>query len=177
MFWNRKKKTNEGFICSQCGEYHESWPAIGYGAPWHYSQLTEQEKDKISFLNEDFCEINWEEQTDRFIRVTLFIPVNNTERNLEYGLWTSLSERSFNDYSENYDRTDHEVKYTGWICNKLIGYDSTINIPANIFTQAGTLRPILEPQLQHEHQLLKDFVNGISKDEAERRIHEMNNAG
>ena len=178
MFWKKKKKHNYGFKCSQCEEYHETWPSLGYGAPWHYSQLTEEEKDKISFLNEDFCKINWEEQTDRFIRVILMIPVNNTDRKLEYGLWTSLSEKSFNDYSENFNRTDHETKYTSWICNKLIGYESTISIPTNIFTRTGTLRPILEPQRQHEHQLVTDYINGINKEEAERRIHEMmKNAG
>ena len=178
MFWKRKKVSNSGFKCSQCGEHHESWPALGYGAPWHYSQLSEQQQKDIATIDEDFCEIHWKDQTDRFIRTTLSIPVHNFELDLEYGLWVSLSEKSYNDYSDNYDRTDYEAGYFGWICNKLIGYEDSLSVPTDVNTQLGTRRPILNLHRDHEHQLISDFISGITKEEAEQRIHEMmKNAG
>ncbi len=177
MFW-KKKTPQPQFKCSQCGEVHNTWPSLAYGAPCFYSQLNEQEKNDIATLDSDFCQIKWSEQTDRFIRTTLVIPVNNFELDLEYGLWVSLSEESFNNYSDNYNRTDHETGYFGWISNKLLGYDDTLSVPTDVNTQLGTIRPLLNLHRDHEHPLVTDFINGITKEEAERRIHEMlKNAG
>jgi len=177
MFW-KKKKSKQQFKCSQCGELHNTWPALSYGAPWNYSQLSEQDKNEIASINSDLCEIHWEDQTDRFIRTTLVIPVNNFELDLEYGLWVSLSENSFNDYSGNFERIDHQTGYFGWICNRLLGYDDTLHVPTDVNTQSGKQRPILELHRDHNHPLVSDFIHGITKEEAERRIHEMmENAG
>lgn len=170
MFW--KKKTPQ-YTCSQCGKIHNNWPALTYGAPWFYSQLSEQDKSDIAKLDSDFCQIRWDEQTDRFIRTTLVIPVNNLELGLEYGLWVSLSEASFANYLDNYERTDHETGYFGWISNKLLGYEDTLNVPTDVNTQLGNTRPLLNLHRHHEHPLVSDFINGITKEEAERRIHEM----
>lgn len=172
MFWKKKKSTFE-FKCSLCGEIHNTWPALVYGAPWHYSQLSKQHQKNIARIDQDFCEIHHDDQIDRFIRTTLVIPVNNFELDLEYGLWVSLSEKSFNDYFDNYERTDYETGYFGWVCNKLLGYEDTLQIPTDVITQSGTTRPVLELHRDHEHPLVSDFINGITKEEAERRIHEM----
>ena len=169
----RKKKIR--FKCSQCGEIHDDWPAITNNAPWHYHQLTEEEKNTISNLDSDFCEIKWKEQTDRFIRVVLVIPVNDTPLDLEYGLWVSLSESSFKDYDENCENLEHETGYFGWICNKLTGYKDTLQVPADVIVKNGTQRPLLHLHENHDHPLVYDFLKGISKDEAERRIHEVLN--
>ena len=172
MFW-KKKKPKFQFRCSQCGELHDTWPAITYGAPWHYSQLSEQEKLDITSLDEDFCEIHWKDQVDRFIRVTMQVPVIGFELDLEYGLWVSLSEKSYNDYSDNFENINHEVNYFGWVYNKLLGYDNTLSVPSDVFTQKGNSRPIIKPHLNFEHPLISDLINGISREEAESRIHEL----
>ncbi|MEM9446861.1 MAG: DUF2199 domain-containing protein [Verrucomicrobiota bacterium] len=153
MFW-KKKNPKITFKCSQCGQIHNTWPALGYGEPWHYSQLTPQQQKDIAKIDEDFCEIHWEEQTDRFIRTTLTIPVNNFELNLEYGLWVSLSEKSYNDYSDQYERTDYESGYFGWVCNQLLGYEDTLSVPTDVNTQLGTRRPILDLHKDYDHQLV-----------------------
>lgn len=172
MFW-KKKKSKFSFKCSQCGELHRTWPAIAHGAPWHYYQLTEEQQKDIATLDDDFCEIHWPEQIDRFIRTVLVIPVNDFELNLEYGLWVSLSEKSFKDYSDNYKCTDYETGYFGWICNTLIGYEDTLQVPADVLTSTGTRRPTLKLHNDYEHPLVSDFIHGISKEEAEKRIHDM----
>lgn len=171
MIW-RKKKSTIKYTCSQCGEIHNDWPAITYNAPWHYHQLSEKEKDEIAHLDSDLCEIRWEEQTDLFIRTVLVIPVKEFEFDLEYGLWVSLSESNFIEYDENFESNDFETVYFGWICNNLIGYDSTVQVPTDVRVKKGTQRPILELHRNHDHPLVLDFLNGITKEEAEKRIHE-----
>ncbi len=178
MFWKKKKPPIE-FECSRCGELHKNWPAITYNAPWQYHTLTESEKDEIAQLSSDFCLINWEDQTDRFIRTVLQIPVNNFELTLEYGVWVSVSEQSFKNYDENFERTDYESGFFGWLCSKLEGYEDTLQIPTDVVANAGTQRPTLHLHKNHKHPLVTDFYKGIAKEEAERRIHQImkQNAG
>ncbi len=173
MFWRKKKNNN--FTCSQCGEIHTEWPALAYASPSNYYQLTEAEKVSFGKINEDFCEIKYENQTDRFIRVVLLQKVNDFNDYLEYGLWVSLSEKSYNDYSENFNNPNHENSYFGWLCNYLPDYDFSDSIPMTVHTKKGNNRPEITPHSDFDHPFVRDYYNGISKNEAERRIHEMIN--
>src|SRR5688572_11512974 len=90
------------FKCSKCGEIHEEWPALAFNSPIHYDQLSEEDKNNIAKLSDDFCTIEHEEQTDRFIRVILKQKVNDHCENLEYGVWVSLSEKNFQEHYETF---------------------------------------------------------------------------
>lgn len=66
------------FYCNKCGKTHEDWPAIAFDAPHSYYGLTEEEKRKyVKELTGDFCVIEYEDQTDRFIRAVLFQEVTD----------------------------------------------------------------------------------------------------
>lgn len=72
--------------CTSCGEKHEDMPAIGFAIPDPYNQLSEEER--IAYQAEcdsDFCIIRYPDQTDRFIRAVLLIPIIGHEETLEYG--------------------------------------------------------------------------------------------
>jgi len=43
------------YICSNCGQEHEEWPALSYSSPAHYNDLTDEEKKNIAELDSDFC--------------------------------------------------------------------------------------------------------------------------
>lgn len=91
------------YTCTSCGEKHEDMPAIGFTAPDPYNQLSEEER--IAYQAEcdsDFCIIRYPDQTDRFIRAVLPIPIIGHEETLEYGVWVSVSEKSFNDYQSRF---------------------------------------------------------------------------
>lgn len=163
----------EKYICNHCGQEHFDWPALTYISPTHYNDLTEEDKINIAELRTDFCVIKHSDQADRFIRCTLTQKVTEHCENLEYGLWVSLSEKSFQDYSDNYNNDNYEVKYFGWLSNSLPGYDDTTKIPTTIFTRPGNDRPEIVPYEDFDHQFVKDYYNGITKIEAERRINEM----
>ena len=164
---------NIKFKCSCCGKTHEEWPALTFKSPDSYNNLSEEDKISIGYLNSDFCIINHGDQVDRFIRCTLTQKVNEHCENLEYGLWVSLSEKSYLEYEENFQKESEEKVYFGWLCNRIWGYQFSESIPMNVVTRNNGLRPELFPHESFEHQFVKDYYNGISKEEAERRISEM----
>jgi hypothetical protein len=99
--------------------------------------------------------------------------VNNHCENLDYGLWVSLSEKSYLEYKEHFKKDGEEKVYFGWLCNDINGYDFPESIPMNVVTRNDGWRPELFPHENFDHSFVKDYYNGISKIEAERRISEM----
>lgn len=161
------------FKCSCCGEIHEEWPALTFNSPDNYDCLTEIKKENIGKIDSDFCTIKHPDQTDMFIRCTLIQKVNDYCEDLDYGLWVSLSEKSFMDYEKNFKKESDEKGYFGWLCNDLIDYEFTESIPMDVITRNNGQRPELIPHKSFDHQFVKDYYNGISKEEAERRISNM----
>lgn len=161
------------YKCESCGKVHEDWPSLAYNEPSYYSMLDENEKKDKAKLSSDFCVIIDEKQTDRFIRGTLFQKVNDECQELHYGPWISLSEKSFEDYRDNYHNENHEVVYFGWLSNNLEGYTDTLSVPCDVVTKKGNARPEIIPHGSFDHELVVDYYNGISKTEAEFRIDSM----
>ncbi|WP_421810826.1 DUF2199 domain-containing protein [Flagellimonas sp.] len=173
MFWRKKKNKKTVFKCTECGQVHSEWPALAFKSPANYDYLSDHEKTELGKLDSDFCEIHYENQIDRFIRVTLKQKVNDACENLDYGLWISLSEKSFSDYAENFDNENHETGYFGWLCNNIPEYENTMSIPCDVITQTGNKRPEIFPHQDFDHPFVRDYYNGITKIEAEKRINEM----
>jgi hypothetical protein len=161
------------YSCSCCGQEHAEWPALTYISPTNYERLTQADKDNLGKLTSDLCTIHHADQIDRFIRVTMSLKVIDHCEDLEYGLWVSLSEESFNDYSDNYHNENHVASYFGWLCNDLPDYDFNDSIPTTVTTRTGNQRPEIIPHEDFEHAFTKDYYNGITKLEAERRIRAM----
>lgn len=165
------------FICECCGQEHEEWPALAYSSPDYYSRLSHSDKEEIAVIDQDFCVVKIsDDEIHRFIRCVLFQKVNDHCDYLEYGVWVSLSETSFNDYLENFDNQDHEVEYFGWLSNSISDYSFAKSIPTTVVTQKGNSRPAVFPHKDVDHPFVKDFNNGITKTEAEKRIQNMINA-
>lgn len=161
------------YTCSCCGQDHYEWPALTFKSPDNYDTLSQEDKEKIAEIDSDFCIIKHSDQTDRFIRCTLTQKVNDHCEDLEYGLWVSLSEKSFDNYADNYDNENHETKYFGWLCNDIPEYEFKQSIPTTVFTKTGNKRPEIVPHEDFDHPFVKDYYNGISKQEAEKRINAM----
>ena len=160
------------FNCSVCGQVHEGFPALGFDAPYFYHNLSDKDKEEIAELSDDFCIIRHPDQTDRFIRVVLNQKIIDFPETLQYGVWVSLSEKSFNDYKEHYNSTDHLTTYFGYLSNQLPSYDNTLSIKTNVETAADNNRPEIFPHDdQMDNPFVRDYFEGISREEAERRIH------
>lgn len=161
------------YTCSCCGAVHEDWPALIYRTPEFYHQLSEHQKEQHTEIDDDFCVVKLDDEVFRFIRVTMVQTVNDHCQNLDYGLWVSLSEKSFTDYSDNYRNEHHEVVYFGWLNNFLPEYDDYTSIPTTVYTQKGNKRPIIVPHSDFDHPLVKDYYEGITAQEAKQRIDRM----
>lgn len=165
---------NIKFICDCCGKEHESWPALTYNSPSSYYNLSPQEQEEIAVIDQDFCVIKYaDDDIDRFIRVVMIQKVNDHCDNLEYGFWVSLSEKSFKDYLENFDNENHETQYFGWLCNYISQYEFPESIPTTVVTKTGNDRPEIFPHQDFDHPFVKDYYEGITKEEAEKRIQGM----
>lgn len=171
MFWKKKKNQPAKFKCSACGHTHFDWPALTFTSPANYDELTEKEKAEWGKLNTDFCEIHYTDHTDRFIRVTLTQKVIDTCENLEYGLWVSLSEKSYQDYADNFNNENHQTRYFGWLCNNIPEYGNTMAIPCDVMTKNGNQRPEIFPHQNVDHPFVTDYYNGITRSEAEKRMN------
>jgi len=82
-------------------------------------------------------------------------------------------EKSFQDYSKNFDNENHETKYFGWLCNDLPDFQFDKSIPATVFTRAGCQRPYIVPHEDFDHPFVRDYYDSITKKEAKRRINTM----
>ncbi len=161
------------YQCDCCGEFHDAWPALAFHTPSYYHQLPPKERKEIAQLSQDFCVIRYPDQVDRFIRVTLTQKVLDSCNDLEYGIWVSLSEASFQDYQTHYHEDDYVTDYFGWLSNLIPGYDDTTRIPVNVRTKAGGQRPEIIPREGHDHSFVRDYYAGITEVEAKRRIEEL----
>lgn len=161
------------YICSKCGQEHEGRPSISFDSPYHYGRLSEEDKQSIAKLSDDFCVIRHPDQTDRFIRAVLHQRIKDDCRTLDYGVWVSLSETSCTDYLDNYDNDHHDATYFGFLCNNLTGYEHTLSIKCDVVLR-GKLRPEVIP---HDDQLdsefVRDYYDGIPNDVAEQRIRKV----
>lgn len=164
---------NSKYNCSCCGEIHEEWPALTFISPDNYSCLSEEDKKTIGSIDNDFCTIKHNDQKDRFIRCTLTQKVNDHCDDLDYGLWVSLSEKSYVDYQKNFKKDSEEKAYFGWLCNEIIDYEFSESIPTDVVTRNNGQRPEIIPHKSFDHPFVKDYYDGISKKEAERRISNM----
>lgn len=159
------------YTCPTCGEEHDDWPSLAFSSPCPYNELSDEEKNTTAELSNDFCVVRYEDQTDRFIRAVLFQKVNDHCEDLHYGVWVSLSEKSFDDYKAHFQDDEHEAVYFGYLCNRIAGYDRTLSVKANVVLSKGGNRPEVIP---HDDQLdnafVADYYNGITRAEAESRI-------
>ena len=158
------------YTCSSCGMEHEDWLALAHYSPDSYHDLSEEEREHMAELDSDFCIIRYPDQTDRFIRCTLTQKVTDHCENLEYGFWTSVNEKSFQDYSANFNNEAHVTKYSGWLSSQLLDYDNKEPIPVTVYTRPDGRRPEVVPSKDFDHPFVRDYYNGITKKEAERRI-------
>jgi hypothetical protein len=165
------------FKCSCCEEIHEGSPSVGYRMPDQYACLSEEKKASIGKLSSDVCTITHEEGMDYFIRAVLEIPIHGIEEPFLWGIWVSLSEKSFNRYVETYDDPVEGEGFFGWVCNAIPVYPFDESRPSDVVVQLGGQRPKVtlhrgDPELD---PLVTDQVNGISvaraQEIAERLFH------
>jgi hypothetical protein len=156
-----RRLPDERWTCSKCGEEHEGVPL-----DWAYDEpiYWEGPRTRHDWISEDLCV--WTDDVGSrhyFIRGILPIPVVDGDERFAYGVWSSLSERSFqrvNDLWDDPARAD-EPPYFGWLSNSLPGYEETLNLPLDVVTEALELRPTLRLHVG-DHELIREQREGIT---------------
>jgi hypothetical protein len=165
------------FKCSRCGEIHEGSPSMAFNAPYQYASLTEEQKASMGKLTSDFCTISHDQGTDYFVRAVLEVPIHGVEDPFLWGVWVSLSEKSFERYRETYDAPVEGDGFFGWLCNKPEVYAWDAPRPADVYVQLDGQRPkVVLHRSEHENDpLVIDQCNGISvaraQEIAEQALH------
>ena len=153
------------FICSCCGKVHEGSPSFAFNAPDPYLEQSDEVKSN-GHLGSDTCRYEDEDGKHYFIRVILQIPIHGIQSPFLWGVWSTLSEQSFNHYIENYETPSLDHGYFGYLSNYLPYYENTYALCADVNVQLGGNRPTLSLH-NTEHQLVYDFENGISVSKAQ----------
>jgi hypothetical protein len=150
------------FTCHTCGEEHDlAEISFGADAPLQWNLLSQAERSR-SFLGDDQCEIDSSEGRSFYIRACLEIPIRNTDHTFNWGVWCSLSERSYLEVSEHWDdpaRTTIRPHF-GWFCTQIPGYPDTAFLKARVHQRAVGMRPSVELEAT-DHPLAIDQRNGI----------------
>lgn len=164
------------FKCTCCGAIHEGSPSFGFRAPDHYAGLSD-EQQAANKLSDDLCVIERDGSTDRFIRAVLEVPIHGISEPFLWGVWVSLSEKSFKRYVETFDEPVPGEGFFGWVCNDIALYPCERPRAADIVIQGGRNRPkvVLHKGDPEGDPLVIDQVHGISisraQELAERAMH------
>ena len=167
-----------GFQCSTCHEFHEGIPTFGWDYPVQYLDIPEEERSQRCELTSDTCVIDkkW-----FFVRGCIEIRVHGADDPFIWGVWVSLSEKSFNRFVELKDSQDQkdEGPFFGWLCAYINDYPDTLNLKTMVHPRDG-MRPYIELE-PTDHPLALEQRNGIPMARVaqiyEARVHGNHDAG
>ena len=162
-----------GFRCACCGEYHVGMPSFGWDWPIQYLAVPEGERARRVQLTTDTCVIDdaW-----FYVRGSLEIHVHGHDEPFSWGVWCSLSERSYARYLELFDdveRSEGEA-FFGWLSSAVPGYPDTVNLKTRVHVRPWPTRPFVELE-PTAHPLAVEQREGITPERvreiAERVMH------
>lgn len=151
----------DGFICHVCGQRHPELPMdFGADAPMPYYSIPQDEREARCDLAPDLCLIDAKEF---FIRGCLEIPVVDGPRPFVWGVWASLSEKSFKRLSEIWEVPGREAEppFFGWLCTSLPLYPETLSLKTHVHTRPLGQRPFVELE-PTDHPLAVEQRTGIT---------------
>jgi len=152
------------FTCATChGEHDIDDISFGSDAPVQWDLLEEGDR-KRSELGSDQCIIQSHEGPHFFVRACLEIPITGTKRSFTWGVWVSLSERSFAEMCDHWtDPARTETgPYFGWLCTRIPDYPDSVFLKAVVHQRTVGLRPSVELE-PTEHPLSRDQQFGITQ--------------
>jgi hypothetical protein len=163
---------SDGFTCHVCGQHHDELPMdFAAEAPAAYCSVPVEERDRRCTLTSDLCVIDGREF---FIRGCLEVPVVDGSRPFVWGVWTSLSERSFKRVWDIWDLPGQEAEppFFGWLCTSLPLYPNTLLLKTHVHTQSIGRRPLVELE-PTDHPLAVEQRCGITMDRVRQIVGQL----
>ncbi len=148
-------------------------PSFGWDYPVQYLLISEQERERRVELSSDGCVID---EQWFFVRGCLDIPVHEHDDPISWGVWCSLSRKSFLRYGELFDQVDREPgeSFFGWLCSAIPDYPDTRQLKTMVRLRPWPTRPFVELE-PTDHPLAVEQREGITaaraREIAERMMH------
>jgi len=152
------------FRCETCNDEHDLADiAFGADAPAQWDILTDAERDQ-SALTSDQCVIESSEGKYYFVRACLDIPILGADLFFTWGVWVSLSERSFLEIAERWTDPSRIIAgpYFGWLCTRLPDYPDSMYLRAMLHQRPVGQRPSIELE-PSDHPLARDQRFGVER--------------
>jgi hypothetical protein len=165
------------FTWATCGKEHDlSEVSFGSDAPAQWDALSAAERERSEF-DQETCIIALETEDAFFVRASLDVPIRQSDRSFTWGVWVSLSEKSFGEMIDHWnDRGRLRYgPYFGWLCTQIPVYPDTMFLKTGVHQRAVGMRPSIELE-QTDHPLSIHQREGIEPDELRgmvmRLLHE-----
>ena len=157
------------YTCQTCGLIHDDLPAVSFDAPTPYQWATPEARAEEWRLDADLCVHN---STDHYVRGVLSIPIIGSDRRLDFGAWSTLSETNFHRYADAIEDSSKNPPgdMLGWFSNQIPGYPETMGLKCLVAPQSGERRPILELE-PTDHPLAVQQISGVTMDAALEYLH------
>jgi hypothetical protein len=153
------------FTCATCGaELDIDEISFGTAAPVQWNLLSNDERSR-SLLSGEQCEIQSHEGRSFYIRACLEIPIRDTDRAFTWGVWCSLSEKSYVEISKHWDDSARLSigPHFGWLCTKIPAYPDTVFLKTMVHQREVGVRPLVELEATN-HPLAIDQREGIDEE-------------
>ncbi|MFN7589757.1 MAG: DUF2199 domain-containing protein [Planctomycetota bacterium] len=158
--------------CSECGLDHDlDQMSLVAHAPAHWAMLSDEER-AASTLTRDQCVVRTTRETAFFVAANLLVPVHKTAAEYSWGVWVSLSERSFKEMQELWEDPTRVARgpYFGWLCTAIPGYPDSMYLKTMVHQRAVGLRPTVELE-PTDHPLAVHQRLGVDAQELLAVIH------
>jgi hypothetical protein len=159
-----------GYRCHTCGVWHDERPTCFKAeVPAAVAELSDIELRRRVDRWSDQCILDGEHF---FILGNLDVPVRGSSDGLRWTVWSTLSEANFERASELWDTPGRESEppYFGWLSNQIPGYPASVNIKAQVHSQAVGVKPLIRV-IEEGHPLTHDQEHGITEARADELIH------
>jgi hypothetical protein len=165
------------WTCKCCGVEKIGFPpALAFGAPDAWRELDQAVRDS-SNIDDDFCLVEKPDGTRlHYIRCVMELPLilsDNSVGEFQFGVWMSVSERSWNIYQDGYDTENFaEEGCFGYLSNQISAYPDSFNLPADVYFRKEGWRPLV---LLHNgpNALIFDQQNGMRVEVLESLLSNM----
>jgi hypothetical protein len=161
-----------GFVCRTCGQFHAELPmSFGADAPAAFYSIPPAARQARAELSSDQCIIDGREF---FVRGLLEIPVVDGPQAFTWGVWTSLSEKSFVRVQELWESPGRESEppFFGWLCTSIPHYPETLLLKTHVHTRPVGERPFVELE-PTDHPLALEQREGITMDRVRQIAEEL----
>lgn len=159
----------KGFQCGDCGTWHDELPLdVGFDEPLYVSELDDDQRARWVTGTGDFRELVQDDVRHYFIRGVIEIPIVGTDEVFCYGVWSSLSEKSYAAALVAHQNNESAGPFFGWLSNRLPSYPDTLNLKMKVHLRRDIRSALeLEPT---DHPLAVEQRNGMAVHRVEQII-------